>query len=50
LVAAMRKLPEASRDTYAEIKAAIDAEVAKIKSRNDRLAAIVSRNSSKNSR
>jgi len=49
LVAAMRKLPEASRDTYAEIKAAIDAEAAKIKSRNDRLAAIVSRNSSKNS-
>ena len=49
LVAAIRKLPEASRDTYAEIKAAIDAEAAKIKSRNDRLAAIVSRNSSKNS-
>jgi len=49
LVAAIRKLPEASRDTYAEIKAAIEAEAAKIKSRNDRLAAIVSRNSSKNS-
>jgi uncharacterized repeat protein (TIGR02543 family) len=49
LVAAIRKLPEASRDTYAEIKAAIDAEAARIKSRNDRLAAIVSRNSSKNS-
>lgn len=43
LVYAVRKLPESSRDTYAEIQAAIDAETATIKSRKDRLAAIVMR-------
>jgi hypothetical protein len=43
LVAAIRKLPASARDTYAEIKAAIDAETARIKSRNDRLAAIINR-------
>ena len=47
LVAAIRKLPASARDTYAEIKAAIDAETAKIKSRNDRLAAIVARKTTK---
>ena len=50
LVAAVRKLPESARDTYAEIKAAIDAETAKLKARSDRLAAIISRNASRNSR
>ncbi len=50
LVAAIRKLPESARDTYAEIKAAIDVETSKIKTRSDRLAAIISRNSSRSSR
>jgi hypothetical protein len=44
IVAAIRKLPASARDTYAEIKAAIDAESAKIKTRSERLAAIISRN------
>jgi len=47
LVAAVKKLPESARDTYAEIKAAIDAETVRIKSRSDRLAAIISRNASR---
>ena len=47
LVAAIRKLPASARDTYAEIKAAIDAETARIKSRSDRLAAIVARKTTK---
>jgi hypothetical protein len=47
LVAAIRKLPASARDTYAEIKAAIDAETARIKSRNDRLAAIINRKTTK---
>ncbi|MEN9324462.1 MAG: hypothetical protein RL414_216 [Actinomycetota bacterium] len=50
LVAAIRKLPANSRDSYAEIKAAIDAETAKIKARIDRLAAIISRNASRSTR
>lgn len=50
LVAAIRKLPAAARDTYAEIKAAIDAESAKIKTRNERLAAIISRNAQRSLR
>lgn len=50
LVAAVRKLPAEARDTYAEIKAAIDAETSKIKTRSDRLAAIISRNTSRSSR
>jgi hypothetical protein len=50
LVAAIRKLPAASRDTYAEIKAAIDAETTRIKSRSDRLATVISRNASRNSK
>jgi hypothetical protein len=50
LVAAIKKLPESARDTYAEIKAAIDAEIAKIKMRNDRLSAAISRNSSRSIR
>jgi hypothetical protein len=47
LVAAIRKLPASARDTYAEIKAAIDAETVRIKSRSDRLAAIVARKTTK---
>jgi uncharacterized repeat protein (TIGR02543 family) len=47
LMAAIRKLPASARDTYAEIKAAIEAETARIKSRNDRLAAIVNRKTTK---
>jgi len=50
LVAAVRKLPESARDTYAEIKAAIDAETAKLKTRSDRLAAVISRNASRSTR
>ena len=50
LVAAIRKLPASARDTYEEIKAAIEVEAAKIKTRNDRLAAIVARNAARNSR
>jgi hypothetical protein len=50
LVAAVRKLPAASRDTYAEIKAAIDAATKDIQVRSDRLAAIISRNASRNSK
>jgi hypothetical protein len=47
LVAAVRKLPAASRDTYAEIKAAIDAATKEIQVRSDRLAAIVARNATR---
>lgn len=47
LVAAIRKLPAASRDTYDEIKAAIDATTKEIQSRKDRLAAIISRNTTR---
>jgi streptogramin lyase len=50
LVAAIRKLPASARDTYAEIKAAIDAESAKIKTRSERLAAIISRNAQRSLR
>jgi hypothetical protein len=50
LVAAVRKLPANARDTYAEIKAAIEAETAKLKTRSDRLAAVISRNASRYSR
>jgi len=47
LVAAIRKLPEASRDTYVEIKAAIDAATKEIQVRSDRLAAIIARNATR---
>jgi hypothetical protein len=50
LVYAVRKLPASSRDTYTEIKAAIDAEAALMKSRSDRLAKTLSRNSTRFSR
>ena len=44
LVYSVRKLPEASRDTYAKIKAAIDAAASEIQARSDRLAAAIARN------
>jgi hypothetical protein len=50
LVAAIKKLPVTARDTFAEIKAAIDAETKKIQVRKDRLAAVVARNSSRSSK
>ena len=50
LVAAIRKLPAASRDTYDEIKAAIDATTKEIQSRKDRLAAIISRNTTRSTK
>jgi len=43
LVAAVKKLPAADRDSYAEIKAAIEIEIKKIEARSNRLAAIVKR-------
>jgi hypothetical protein len=50
LVAAIRKLPLASRDTFAEIKAAIESEMALIQARKDRLAATISRSASRSLR
>ena len=50
LVAAIKKLPVTARDTFTEIKAAIDAETKKIQVRKDRLAAVVARNSSRSSK
>jgi hypothetical protein len=44
LVSAIRKLPASARGSYAEIKAAIDAETVKIKARSERTAAIAARN------
>jgi hypothetical protein len=49
LVAAVRKLPVSDRDTYAEIKAAIEAASKEMQARKDRLTAIMSRIASKNS-
>jgi hypothetical protein len=47
LVYAIRKLPEAGRDTFAEIKAAVEAEATSIQSRKDRLAKTLSRNATR---
>jgi len=47
LVYAVRKLPTASRDTYAEIKAAVDTAMKEIQARKDRLAAVIARNSAR---
>jgi hypothetical protein len=47
LVYSVRKLPEASRDTYAEIKAAVDGAMKEIQARKDRLAAVIARNSAR---
>ena len=43
LVVAVRNLPELSRDSYGEIKAAIDAKAAELQARKDRLASIITR-------
>ena len=50
LVSAIRKLPVSARDTYAEIKAAIDATTASLQARKDRLAAVITRNTSRNTK
>lgn len=50
LVSAVKKLPAASRDSYIEIKAVIEAETKKIQVRQERLAAIISRNTTRNNR
>jgi hypothetical protein len=50
LVAAIRNLPANSRDSYSEIKAAIDAETARIQARKDRLTAAISRNTNRNTK
>ena len=50
IVASVRNLPAASRDTYAEIQAAVDAETARIQERKDRLAATISRNATRSER
>ena len=44
LVAAVRKLPLAARDSFAEIKLAIEEQGLKIQARKDRLAAVIARN------
>jgi len=50
LVAAVKKLPAGDRDSYAEIKKAIEVETKKIEARKDRLAAIVKRSSLRSTR
>lgn len=50
LVGAIKKLPTAARDSFIEIKSAIDAEIIKIQARKDRLAAVLTRNATRNSR
>ena len=47
LVSAIRKLPAIDRDSYAEVKSAIDTEIATIQARKDRTAAIKNRISSR---
>ena len=47
LVNAVKNLPVASRDTYAEIKAAVDQEMARIQARKDRLANVLLKNSTR---
>lgn len=49
LVAAVRKLPQESRDSYLEIKAAIQSEMMRIQERKDRLADVIARNANRNS-
>lgn len=44
LVAVVKRLPVEARDTYVEIKAAIDQEIARIQERKDRIAAVIARN------
>jgi hypothetical protein len=47
LVYAVRKLPSSARDTYAEIKTAIETHSATLQARRDRLAAVVARNAAR---
>ena len=47
LVYAVRKLSASSRDTYAEIKVAIEAHAASLQARRDRLAAVIARNAAR---
>jgi len=47
VVAAVKSLSADARDTYIEIKTAIDAETARIQARKDRLAAAISRNTTR---
>ena len=44
LVAVVKRLPVEARDTYVEIKAAIDQEIARIQERKDRIATVIARN------
>ena len=48
LVAVVKKLPATARDSYAEIKVAIEAETKKIQARQDRLALVIARNATRN--
>jgi hypothetical protein len=47
LVSAVKKLPATARDSYAEIKAAIEAETKRIQARQDRLASVIARNATR---
>jgi hypothetical protein len=50
LTAAIKKLPPSDRSTYTSIKKAIDAEMAEIQARKDRLANVIARNTSRYSK
>ncbi len=50
LVSAVKKLPATARDSYAEIKAAIEAETKRIQARQDRLASVIARNAARSSK
>jgi chitodextrinase len=47
ITAAIKKLPPSDRSSYASIKKAIDAEMAEIQNRKDRLAKVITRNASR---
>ena len=47
LTAAIKKLPASDRSSYASIKKAIDAEIAEIQARKDRLANVIARKTSR---
>jgi len=47
ITAAIKKLPPNDRSSYASIKKAIDAEMAEIQNRKDRLAKVITRNASR---
>jgi hypothetical protein len=50
LTSAIKKLAPSDRSSYASIKKAIDAEIADIKARKDRLANVIARNTSRYSK